>query len=103
MKDGIDEVIEMESKAKTIIRQAENEAETIRRDADKESKHIIADAKNRAQKIIDNYKNQIINTRKSEKRYVKRESKVLENKFLNKYEKVRNALLNQLIDKLLEM
>lgn len=102
MKDGIKEVLEIESRARKIIKEAEREAEKIRREAEKESKRITADVKNREKSIIEGYKKQIKGAHKSEKINIEKESKVLENELSYRYTKAKGELIDKLIDKLLK-
>ncbi len=103
MKDGIEEVLLIESKAKKIIREAEREAEKIRREAEKTSKSIIADEKMKAKSIIEGYKSKVKSARRIDEIDIEKEAATLENELLSRYEKVKREMIDKFIDFLLNL
>ena len=102
MMKGVKEVLSIERNARKVLQDAEKEAEKIRREAEKESKGIIADAKKKARSIIEGYRERITNARIDEKRDIEKESEDLEKEWKNRYELIKDKLLNKLIKELLK-
>ncbi len=97
MKNGIEEILDIEKKARKIIDEAQAKSDNIRREAEKEAKKIVANANKEAKSIIEGYKLRLSNVQKEEQKEVEKKGMDLENDWIKNYKGKKDELLSKLI------
>lgn len=97
MKNGIEEILDIEKEARKIIDEAQAKSDDIRREAEKEAKKIVANANKEARSIIEGYKLRLSKTQKKEQKEVEKTGMDLENDWIKNYKEKKEELLSKLI------